>query len=239
MNIKHHTHKKLHALHQNGEKKSLIRFVGVIFAIVFAVWILDGVFSGSPTVENTVLAAPEDNDEVVGFAIDVVTSLSVYYDSIGNINGDTEDKVELFASIVYRRGVLEKLNDHMAYYLASENPDIVAVAERIVASGRALEYSYDRIINAMKSEENVDTTLVVVEEIYYINENLFNLTVTSVNAVQYFMGEVVPPESHVFTEDEKAYIDNHIWETFGPVSTDVASTTSSRELIFSAFTRGQ
>lgn len=239
MNTRTHTHKRLHPFNPAGGKKSFLRFLGVVVAVVLAVWILDMMFSPVATEDNIALAAPEDNSEVVGFAVDAITSLSVYYDSIGNISNDTEDKVELFASVVYKRGVLSKLNEHMALYLASENPDIVEVAERIVTSGEALEYSYDRIIEAMKNEAEVDQTLVVVEEIYFINENLFNITVTTVNAVQYFIGVDAPPERNVLTEEERTYLTNHIWETFGPLSTDVASTTSSRQLIYSAFSRGQ
>ena len=240
MSLKSNNHNRTRSARAIIGSKSFIQFVGVIFAIVFVVWTLDAISTtNAVTVETNEIATPEDNDEIVAFALDIVSSLAGYYESIGNMSTDSDDTVSLFASIVYRRGVLHKLNDHMSEYLASENPDIVAVATRLLNAGRELETSFDRIITAMKNEETVDTTLVVVEEIYYINENLFNMTLTSVNAVRYFRGDETPPESHVLTHDEKTYINNHIWDTFGPLGSDVSSTTSSRELIYSAFTSGK
>lgn len=240
MNSKTNHHRRIRAAHAVVGSRSFIQFVGVIFAIVCVVWVVDAFsVTNAVSVETTEIPVPENNDEVVAFSLDVITSLATYYDSIGTVSTDSDDKLNVFASVVYRRGALNKLNEQMALYTMSDNPDIVTVAQRLVYSGRALEDSYDRIITAMKDEENTDTTLVVVEEIYFINENLFNLTLTSVNAVLYFTGDEAPPERHILTRDEKTIINNQIWDSFGPISGDTSSTTSSRQLIFNSFTRSK
>ena len=235
MHTKPHTHTRVRtlSLHNDG-----VKFVVTIACIIFAALALDSFMSSSlPSAAVRTTAAEADTQEIVDFSADVVTSLSAYYDAIGDSYVNPANKVDVFASVVANRGAVQKLNEHMSMYLLSTNQNIVSGAEHIVASGRLLENSYTHIIDAMSGESQASTTLVMVEQMYLVNDALFNLTMTSVNTVAYF---TAPDAVPLLSPRERKYISDTIWNTFGgPDSSTDATTTSSRALLLHAFTGGQ
>jgi hypothetical protein len=207
-------------------------FSGFVVCVVVGVWFLGVIVDAQAPVDTAVTPLQTVSPDVFPFSVDIVNALSGYYTAMDDASVDPSNQLDLFASVVYRRHLLEKINERMATYLGSEDVEVRAIAEHIVVAGRALETSYTQIIDAMKKKDQSETSLVVIEEMYRINDQLFDITITSANALTHFKDAENGATPQLSAAEQK-FLNDHIVSTFG-ASAQNASSSPSRALILKA-----